>query len=128
MNPLEETVPLYLNTPTYLNNEYMDKISFNIVECDTLFSIIINDKIIMKDIPKNDMTNPALREYKELLFALKTTMLIINAEVFGTGRTPNAVIVVRVETHTPNDVGIGIKVYEDKDEALSGVVRISNEV
>lgn len=128
MNPIEETVPLYLNTPTYLNNEYLPRISFNIIECDTLFSIIINDKIIMQDVPKNDLTNPALREYKELLFALKTTMLIINAEVFGTARESNAVIVVRTEKHTPQDVGIGIRVYEDKEEALSGVVRISNEV
>jgi hypothetical protein len=128
MNPIEETVPLYLNTPTYLNNEKLDRISFDIVECDTLFSILINEKIIMQDIPKNDLTNPLLREYKELLFALKTTMLIINAEVFGSDKEPNAVIVVRIEKHSPQDVGIGIKVYEDKIESLSGVVRITNEV
>lgn len=127
MNPDIEIVPLYLNTLTYYNNQKLDRISFDIIECDTLFTIIINNKAIMLDVPKTKYTIKQLDEYKDLLFALKTTMLIINAEIFGTKRENNVRIIVRIENYDTNDMGIGIKVLEGDIESLSGVVRIADK-
>lgn len=127
MNPDIEIVPLYLNTLTYYNNQKLNKISFDIIECDTLFTIIINNKAIMLDIPKTKYTLKQLEEYKDLLFALKTTMLIINAEIFGTKRENNVRIIVRTENYDTSDMGIGIKVLEGDIESLSGVVRIADK-
>lgn len=127
MNPEVEIVPLYLNTLTYYNNQKLDRVSFDIIECDTLFTIIINNKAIMLDIPKTKYTIEQLNNYKDLLFALKTTMLIINAEIFGTKKENNVRIIVRTETYDTNDMGIGIKVLEGDVESLSGVVRIADK-
>lgn len=127
MNPINDVIPLYLNTPTIYNNKKINQISFNIVECDTMFSIIINNKAILEDMPKTIKTIPQLSDYKELLFALKTTMLIINAEVFGTNREPNAKIIVKIEEYGFQDLAIGIKVLEGEEESLSGVVKFADK-
>lgn len=127
MNPDIEIVPLYLNTLTYYNNKKLDKVSFDIIECDTLFTIIINNKAVLLDIPKTKYTIKQLNDYKDLLFALKTTMLIINAEIFGTKKENNVSIIIRTEKYDVNDMGIGIKVLEGNEESLSGVVRIADK-
>lgn len=125
MDNLDHVTPFFILSKITINGQECDRVDFDIAQTDDIFSIIINKKTYLTNAPLTNSSYAKLREYKEMLLALKTAFLMISAEQFATNVTIDHRVNIVIKSFSPTDVSFHIQVYEDNELTMEGVTRIS---
>lgn len=127
-DPRSELFPFMAVEKTIINNVEHKILKIDVAECESMFSIIINDECYVRDMPRTEITNTKLNRFYELIFALKTGLLVANFAGFGEEKIEFIKIEIATAKYGPNDVGFGLRLWIANDIEISDCIRFRDEV